>query len=100
METHEYNFVLANPPNYESVDVVQEFSNRLQHRKNIIYEKFNKEKECLKKNYDFQLKELENDEKTEIAELQVLYLDWLKDEPIKTSTIPKEKTLWERFRIF
>jgi hypothetical protein len=89
-------------PEYESVDIVLEFSNRFQRRKELIYTAFNTRRKNLEAEYEKEMKRIDLEESQAISQLHLAYVGWINIEPpdIQTQTIQKTVTYFDWLRSF
>jgi hypothetical protein len=73
--------LLASPPKYELVDIVQEFTCRFQRRNDDIHELFNERRHVLKLQYEQVLQDLAKEEMLAVGELHAIYTNWIRVEP-------------------
>ena len=76
------DFVIPSaPPNYEAVDVVKEFSDRLENRKQAIRDFYGKQRGELEKQYQEHIRKLNKEEDAALAQLHLAYVQWVTVEP-------------------
>ena len=83
---NEEHFLLPSaPPSYhhqaQAVDVVQEFANRFEKRKDTIRTCFNKRRVALEKKHQMLLDDLNKEESNALAQLHTSYVQWVTVEP-------------------
>ena len=82
---NEEHFTLPSaPPSYhqaQAVDVVQEFANRFEKRKDTIRTCFNKRRVALEKKHQILLDDLNKEESNALAQLHTSYVQWVTVEP-------------------
>ena len=84
---NEEHFILPlAPPSYATVDVVQEFVNRFEKRKDTIRHSFEKRRAAHEKKHQTMLENLRNEEVEALAALHVSYVQWVATEPPEIET--------------
>ncbi len=69
------------PPNYQKFDVVEEFQKKFYCRQAALQEQFDKKRTELEFQFKMDLEELKREEDESLSQLNVLFLEWIKQEP-------------------
>ncbi len=78
----------TDPPSYETIDVVQEFTLRFEKRKETIHNTFDKKRVAIDTQHNLQLAQLEKERSKALVQLHTSYLEWINVEP-PIITIPQ-----------